>query len=428
VAEHSLPDGKRWIENLLDLGKALGYWAEPEFDVTPTEVEDAPVDVAWLASDDDRFPLFIFEVESRPSGQMVYNAAKVFGQDTLLFQKPLFHFHLVLRGGQTTGRMSAVSELFGKFNYRVYRVAEGGAADALKDIFSQHRRVRSTVDVPALARALTAARWQDVDIDGVWKHIEAARFNAPWARNYAQLALADKTFLTRLTRVLAADADGELTIDSRQYGSFTTEHTAPLLHAAILAQQRPERATQCFERVRSVQGDGHDRRFAPRYGLSQDYDALVFSIMPAVWALLAAALTDVDGARVWVLEQMDLVIAQESRIPFVLSALTAIWMLHVAANGGENALEFYERATAMLNDEGGVSPSMFARPPMQGGNLTDLDSWWEELTTDASAVPSVEEMRGRQAGAASTLTSVALKYLLEELPPDASPALLSALE
>src|SRR4029077_1487014 len=320
---------------------------------------------------------------------------------------------------------SAVSELFGKFNYRVYRVAEGGAADALKDIFSQHRRVRSTVDVLALAQALSAARWQDVDIDGVWKHIEAARFNAPWARDYAHLALADTTFLPRLTRVLAADASGELSIDGRQYASFTAEHIAPLLHAAILAQQRPGLGAQWFERGRSVQGDGDKRTFAPRYGLSQDYDGLVFSIMPAVWALVAAALASVDGVGVWVLEQMDFVIAQESRIPFVLSALTAIWMLHVAANGGEDALDFYAAAAEMLNDGGGVPPSMLVRPPMRGGNLTDLDSWWEELTTATSTVPSVEEMRSRKAGAGGTLTSVALKYLLEELPPDESPALLS---
>ena len=80
MAENTLPDGVRWIENLLALGRALGYRAEPEFDVTPDEPEEAPVDVAWLTSESDRFPLFIFEVESRPSGQMTYNAAKVFGQ------------------------------------------------------------------------------------------------------------------------------------------------------------------------------------------------------------------------------------------------------------------------------------------------------------------------------------------------------------
>jgi hypothetical protein len=428
VPEHSLPDGRRWIESLLDLGRALGYRAEPEFDVTPSEPEEAPVDIAWLTSEDDRFPLFIFEVESQPTGQMTHNAAKVFGQDTALFQKPLFHFHLVLKGGQTSGRITAVSELFGKFNYRVYRVAEDGATDALRDIVSQHRRVRSTIDVMALSQALAPSRWQDVDIDQVWMHIETARFNAPWARRYAQLALSEEAFLPRLARILAADADCEAHIDPRQYGTFAAQHSAPLLHAAILAQQHPERAAECFERARSLQGEGDSRAFAPHYGLSQDYDGLIFSIMPAVWALLAASLRDVEGARVWVLEQMEIVIAPQSRIPFVLSALTAVWMLHVAAHGGEETRAFYDQAAAMLNDGSGVSPQVLASPPMMGGNHADLDPWWEVLMTDATPVGNVEQFqpagRGDEPGG---LTALTLRYLLEDLSPNDSPALVAAL-
>src|SRR5487761_1486788 len=116
VARHTLPLGKAWIENLTRLGKALGYRVEEEFDVAQPGQEPAPVDLAWLRSAQDRFPLFIIEVETRPSGQMTYNAAKVFSQDTDLFEKPLFLFHLVLAGGQTSGRLQTATSMFGQFN------------------------------------------------------------------------------------------------------------------------------------------------------------------------------------------------------------------------------------------------------------------------------------------------------------------------
>lgn len=427
MAEHTLPDGVRWIENLLALGRALGYRAEPEFDVTPDEPEEAPVDVAWLTSESDRFPLFIFEVESRPSGQMTYNAAKVFGQDTLLFQKPLFHFHIVLKGGKTSGRLSAGSELFGKFNYRVYRIAADGAGTALSDIFSQHRRVRSTIDVLALSQALAPSRWPGVELDGLWEHVEAARFTAPWARSYGQLALSETPFLARLGRILSADMDEEMPIDPAQYGGFVAAYVAPLLHAAILAEQEPGRARECLERARSLQDVGDARAFAPRYGLSQDYDGLIFSIMPAVWALLAAVLVDVEGARVWVLEQMEDVIAQESRVPFVLSALTAVWMLHIAADGGEETIAFYEHAATMLNSGGGVPVGMLQSPPMIGGSPMDLDPWWEELTTNAEPIPDAPELHSEIAGNRDALTGLALRYLLEDVPVDGSALLVAAL-
>ena len=76
VAEHKRPEGKRWISNLLALGTGLGYEVEPEYDVFSRPDREGPADVAWLGTDTDGVPLFIFEVESMASAQVEHNAGR----------------------------------------------------------------------------------------------------------------------------------------------------------------------------------------------------------------------------------------------------------------------------------------------------------------------------------------------------------------
>lgn len=428
MPEHKLPDGQRWIGGLLRLGRALEYAAEPEFDVATAGSEVAPVDVAWLGSANDRFPLFIFEVESTPSGQMTYNAAKVFGQESDLFEKPLFHFHLVLKGGARSGRLDAAAALFGKFNYRVYRISAGEATQALCDILSQHRRVRSTIDIIDLAAALPPASWPEVDFELFWRHVESCDFTARWGRDYARLALEDKRFVPRFARVIRAEVEGTRVIDGAEYDSFLGYHASAFLHAAIVAQEIPVLGPLCLQSLEGLQGEGSNRVLVPRYGASEDYDGFLFSFMPSTWALVAASLRNCEGARRWVLDQMQLVIDPGARVPSVLSTLTAVWMLHVAAGGREGTEQYFQAAANALNKAGGVPRAMLAKPPMVGGSIYDLDSWHDQLAEDPQPITGVEQI-GASLDCTSEvdLTEIALRFLLEETPPDASAMLVSAL-
>lgn len=430
MARHFLPEGQRWIENLLALGRALSYNVEDEYDVAPEGEEEAPVDVAWLRSTEDEFPLFIFEVESRPSGQMTYNAAKVFAQATDLFEKPLFHFHLVVSGGDTSGRLKTSQELFGTFNYRVYRVADAdGCTQALCDMLSQHRRVADELDVLALAAALEPKSWPGLDLDAVWIHIETCGFRAPWEAAYAQLAVGGRAFHNRLDRRLRRVLDPAAEDPpAQQYPSWLAQQCAPVLHAALLAALDNARAEQCLASVKRWQG-GPPRKLGPAYGASEALDDLVFARMPLIWAALAAAVNTAAG-RSFALEQMAMSLGPSDQPnPLALSAVAAVWMLHVARSGGEDHRAAFEQARGHLATAGGLRPQLIASPPERGAPMPELDSWAQELIRDAEPPSSWEDF---PVPSASPVTSDQLVHelisLLAETEPQPNPkVVLSAL-
>jgi hypothetical protein len=395
MAEHTLEDGKRWIANLLKLGAALGYLVDPEHNVAQEGEPHTPVDVAWLRSSDDRFPLFLFEVESRPGAQLGGNAIKVFAQDTRLFEKPLFHFHAVLDGGDSSNRVKNTQALFGTFNYRIYPdAAISTGTEMVKDILGQHRRISSTIDIPALAGALDSKTWPELDLDEIWLHAEACDFRAPWEQAYAELGAGDTAFLARLGRRLEdAMAAGDHITSEPGPGPIATAW-APLLHLALLAAMKPELGTSCLKAARRRQGEGAeaDRRIAPAYGRSAAHDDLVYAVSPALWAALAAALDD-PAATTWVLEQLELVLGPAERPTRpALSALSAVWMLHISRAGGDQHRAAFARAAAHLDAAGGIAPAIWLDPPGQGGLMGSLDEWTDLTAADAEPAPTWDEL------------------------------------
>jgi hypothetical protein len=423
VAEHKLPKGKAWIENLLALGGALGYVHESEYDVFSREDRAGPVDVAWFRSVEDRFPLFIFEVETVASAQMSHNAGKVFTQDTELFEKPLFLFHLIVDGTKQSARVDVAEEAYGKFNYRIYGVPEGEATAAICDILSQHRRVSEQLDIPALARCLSPKSWPEVDLDRVWAHAEECHFRGAWLRSYAALALSwPEGFLERLVRLLERGFGDERIEDQVGYGTYLGSYCSPAIHAGILAERDPG---QGKDRLADLVGwqerDGIMKMSAPYPGLSEEDDNFVFALMPAVWALLAVLFRRTEAARSWILDQMELVAGPGSGLGLVAYAATAIWMAHIAA-AGDGDKERFEKVRERLNAEGGINAALLAEPPTVGGLVADFDQWWEQIQTDKEPVPELEEFRSRFSGSGGAASGIplALRFLLEDTPLDVS--------
>ena len=123
MADHKLLAGKQLIEGIAQLGVVLGYHIEKEFPVDqPIYGESPAVDVAWFSHKGNRFPLFIFEVESKASNGMTNNPLKIYAQENRVFEKPLFFFHVVAHGGLHSSRPRNLEAQYGKNNYRIYLV------------------------------------------------------------------------------------------------------------------------------------------------------------------------------------------------------------------------------------------------------------------------------------------------------------------
>jgi hypothetical protein len=420
MAEHKLATGKAWIAALVALGEALRYHVELEYDVFKREDREGPVDVAWFRSKRDRFPLFIFEVETIASAQLGHNAGKVFSQETKDFEKPLFHFHLVVEGAKNNAKVDVAEANYGKFNYRVYGVLEGEATAALEDVIAEHRRVSEDLDVGALAAALAAHEWPTVDRQSLWSYAEAQGFSASWLRTYAELSLIDpEQYLPRLLAIVERGPAGALAGDRHGYQTFLGAWCAEPIHAAIRCEAGAGVGAELLAELQAWQDNGGGMKTAaPHPGLSEDGDHFVFALMPAIWALLAGMFSEVEGARRWILEQMALVVERDGLRPFAFAA-TAIWMLHVAAAGEDR--EYFDIARGRLNSEGGISAALLAEPPAVGGMLADADTWWERLESGKVKVPELEEFRERFGGTRTLAPDgwrLGLPFLIEDVLPD----------
>lgn len=427
MAEHTLAPGKRWIQNLLALGQALDYTCKPEYDVAPEPDRESPVDVAWFRSADDEVPLFIFEVESVPGSQMSHNAGKVLAQDTALFEKPLFLFHVVVSGGSESTRPDVAEQIFGKANYRVYLASEGGETTRmLCDVLSQHRRVCRDLEPERIAAALTLDALPELDLQALLKHAEGCGFNASWARTYASLALSDEEMIAPLTRILETELDGD-PVQGEEYGTWLATYSSRLLHLAILARSDPATSEACFAAIRAWQEQAIPP-IAPMLGRSEDYDNFVFGWAPYLWALVAALMSDVEGAQAWILSEMARILGPENQ-PYALelAGLTALWMLHVACAARD--MGSYDLAREYINERGGINPAMLATPPTRGGEIADLDEWGEQLRLTARLVPPVEELPHESATASSDLelVRIALTQLLFDDPRDGPTTVLQTL-
>ena len=156
MPRHSLHTGIEIIDGLMRLGVALGYVAETERPVERGRPSPPAVDVAWMRGEGQNYPLMIFEVESRATNSAANNPLKVYGQPTDQFEKPLFFFHIFVTAGPETTRIENLRYHYGSYNYRAYKLDEGGGGNLLKDILSQHRRLFRQLSLSLLLNELNS--------------------------------------------------------------------------------------------------------------------------------------------------------------------------------------------------------------------------------------------------------------------------------
>ena len=152
---HVLPDGKQVIVGLCRLGEALGYHVATEVPVRKDRHNSPAVDVGWFTEQGHDCPLMSFEVESSATSGIASNASKVYGQHNREFEKPLFFFHIIVKGGRDTTRLDDAQGAFGRHNYRHYRLGGAEKTELVKDILSQHRRLTRRLDLLAVVPVLS---------------------------------------------------------------------------------------------------------------------------------------------------------------------------------------------------------------------------------------------------------------------------------
>ena len=113
-----------------------------------SEPSSSAVDVVWL-SDPEQPPILMFEVESTAAASLSNNAMKILGKESSVL-KNRFFLHIVVKGGEKSSRVSLAEKTFYAHNYRIYLLGKGDALILLSDVFNQHRRVHSQLDLTHL--------------------------------------------------------------------------------------------------------------------------------------------------------------------------------------------------------------------------------------------------------------------------------------
>lgn len=363
MSEHKLIEGKQLIRSLAALGEVLGYHVEKEFPVDTAERGTPPaVDVAWFTEKDQRFPLFIFEVESRPSNTIANNPLKVFAQETQQFEKPLFFFQVVASGSKGSSRIRNVQNHYGSYNYRLYVLGKDDGNTLLVDIFSQHRRIRNDIDYVELYHLLVTDGWRSAA--NVYKALDQAYVlglsqNARLA-SYVKLCGSDPQMLTELKDALSRGRS----INSSSLRAFPSylgsQWGTPILCALMIGSVGNDAELDHWNRelMRWQENGGGYPMITASFGLSWDYDQFLLGVAaPLVTLCCALAGEKAHFRSVYFDILVDIVV----KLRGWYTLHSALWLAHLSAR--YDSSHYFDIARRAIDELGGVREEALLCPP-----------------------------------------------------------------
>ncbi|MFT6908736.1 MAG: hypothetical protein ACJAS1_005440 [Oleiphilaceae bacterium] len=363
MADHKLPAGKQLIQGIAQLGSVLGYHVEKEFPVDESTYGEPPaVDVAWFAQKGNRFPLFIFEVESKATNGMTNNPLKVYAQENRSFEKPLFFFHVVAHGGGNSSRPRNLELQYGKNNYRIYLVGTDSANDLIKDVLSQHARVRNDVDYIALHQLLITDLWLlKVDHAKLLMHaasLELSKRNT--ISSFVRISRNDTAMFSQLVELVSKDS--ETGFANTAFDSYLGSQWAiPIITGLLcgLSENISESRHWSSLLLKWQKESTYMPMITPAFGLSRDYDEFILGCAPQLITLCIAASSIDEGLC---LEFIPVLNETLDKVGVCWAGLnSAIYLLHLSA--ATNDAECFERAKKYLLEFKSLSEEDILSPP-----------------------------------------------------------------
>lgn len=363
MADHRLPAGKQLIQGIAQLGSVLGYHVEKEFPVDePTYGESPAVDVAWFAQKGNRFPLFIFEVESKATNGMTNNPLKVYAQENSSFEKPLFFFHVVAQGGGSSSRPRHLASQYGKNNYRIYLVGTDSANDLIKDVLSQHARVKNDVDYISLYQLLITDLWlHKVDHAKLLMHaasLELSKINA--ISSFAKICRNDIAMFPQLVELISKDSESDF--ENTTFESYLGSQWAiPIITALLcgLSENIYDSRHWSSLLLKWQRESTYMPMITPALGLSRDYDEFILGCAPQLITFCIVASSINEDLCTEFINVLDEALDKVGVCWVGLNP--AIYLLHLSA--ATNDAELFEKAKNYLLEFKSLSEEDIFSPP-----------------------------------------------------------------
>lgn len=345
MSEHKLPLGKELIEWICKLGHVLGYHVEKEYII---DNKRSAVDVAWLVNKNNNHPLFIFEIESKSSNSMVNNPLKIYAQSVNFFEKPLFFFHVVVKGGVKSSRKENLELMYGKENYRIYLMEEKVSNKLVEDIINQHYRVSNDLNYIDLYDFLNEDIWlDDIKCQQILKFaVDLSLSKENIISSYIQISLYDEVFLNDLVVYFSEESRIEFkNIDLNTYmGQVWLQ---PIVLSLLCGLSEKISDTSHWSSMLLGWQRGH---YLPMlagnaFGLSVDYDEFMLGGAPQLITLCIVLGANKGNFQLELLKVLEEVI---DRIGIDSMGInSAIYLLHGSAAIGHDFL-FYKAKQYLL--------------------------------------------------------------------------------
>ncbi|WP_123204093.1 hypothetical protein [Pedobacter jejuensis] len=415
MAEHKLEFGLRIIDKLFRLGEILWYHSEKEYPVDKDN--KSAVDVAWLYEVGQKYPLFIFEIESATTNSIVANPSKIFGESNQKFEKPLFL--LLLKGGDWSGKISQLENLFGSHNYRIYRFSLDEELNLILDILTQHRRLTNSLNIFELISELLD-NWKLLDINKILLHIEDLGFEKDKGTILPSYALltrkysAIKPHFIRLLKLKIEKPKG--LFEGESYDTYLGNEWEIPIHLGILSAFADDKLEdKYFDDFMNWQEKSYYiKQIGANYGLSRDYDLFILGMAGAVLGITAVLFYKVDKAREYIAGELFDIIKNSDGFNPNTNIFNALWLLHIAPDTGKGK-EYYEYAKEYINSNGGIPEKIYTTPQTNYIGFLEGDDNLEDYgkRTNVVSWTDFKENKSSQKFNADIVFDLAINYLTD---------------
>lgn len=363
MSEHKLSLGQSLIDGIFELGQMLGYFVEKEFPVDlPTYGEAPAVDVAWFSKKGNRFPLFIFEVESRATNGMTNNPLKVYAQENREFEKPLFFFHLVAQGGSNSSRPRNLESLYGKNNYRIYLMGSSDTVSFLCDVLEQHVRVKEDINYINLWELLSSEPWVN-KVDRVKVLLCAAELGLSKFEiipSFVRIARSNQELIPSVIDLFYAKSTRFF--ENTEFDTYLGQQWFyPIICSMMVGiSTDSEEKERWSEHLLTWQDSYSDMpMITPAFGLSCDYDDFILGCAPQlITAIIVLSHSKDSHIKAFVPILVEIL----SKTGVCWHGLnSAIYLLHISAR--LNMVSEFNVAVSYLTDNTPISVNNIYSPP-----------------------------------------------------------------
>lgn len=359
MGKHSTEISLKLFDFLMDLGDGLGYHTDTEYPMTENSFGGQAIDIAWFNEKENKFPLFIFEIESTSNNSIANNPTKIFGKDSKIFEKPLFFFHIIIDGAENSEKYVDLIGLFGKHNYDIFRINNADIENLILKIISQHRRIHNYVDICYIIKLIN-------DHYEIKSEIEFERFLTKFEKLihenqfyligqvYADIASCDKSFQEQYLKFIY-----RLFIDKQSlylsYESYSVSIVSEFINLGLLYSKYGHEISDLDFTSLLIEAQRTETFSKIEYlpGLNYDYDIFIHDHVPFYIALAFFLFEGNLSAQKYIVDIAIRIIRKlEVTEEFIFEHHLSWGLLMTASN--HEFLENFEELKNLMNSRSGI--------------------------------------------------------------------------